>query len=164
MAKAYIMDFAGGTAEQYDGVIEAMDLGGRMPPGGLFHYAGPTPTGWRVIDAWADPAAFDRFAAERIMPLAAEHGLVPPEVEAIELDLVHHADGRAKLVQVARLPGVDADHYDDIRHRLLEEGRWPDVIVDHVDGPGEGGWVTIDAWTSMGARDRFFQRRVLPRT
>ena len=33
MAKAYIMDFAGGTAEQYDGVIEAMDLGGRMPPG-----------------------------------------------------------------------------------------------------------------------------------
>src|SRR4051812_50196215 len=106
MAKAYIMDFAGGTADQYDRVIEAMDLGGQMPPGGLFHYAGPTPTGWRVIDAWADPAAFDRFAAEKIMPLAAAQDMPRPDVQGMDVEMSHHGGaGRPRLVQGLPLPG-----------------------------------------------------------
>ena len=55
---------AGGTREGYDRVMEDMGLHGRMPPGGSFHYAGPGPDDWRVIDVWADPAAYERFAAE----------------------------------------------------------------------------------------------------
>jgi hypothetical protein len=33
---AFIMDFAGGTTDGYDAVIEKMDLGGRLPAGSLF--------------------------------------------------------------------------------------------------------------------------------
>jgi hypothetical protein len=79
VARLYVMDFDGGTAAQYDGVLEEMGLTtGVVPDGAVFHYAGPGPRGWRVVDCWADPAAFDRL----VLP----DGKVP---EAI----VHHVNG-----------------------------------------------------------------------
>ena len=41
VAIGMIIDFAGGTQEQYEAVLEQLNLGGKMPPGGIFHAAGP---------------------------------------------------------------------------------------------------------------------------
>jgi hypothetical protein len=47
MAVGLIMNFPGVTQEQYDTVIKQLNLGGRMPPGGISHAAGPTEEGWK---------------------------------------------------------------------------------------------------------------------
>jgi hypothetical protein len=81
MAVAIIMDFPGGTLDQYDQVIEKMGLepGGDTPDGALFHWVTQTPDGLRVVDVWETQEAFDRFAEEQIGPYSQEVGLQPPQ-------------------------------------------------------------------------------------
>jgi hypothetical protein len=69
VAVTFVLDIPGGTAEQYDSVMEKIGLAGPNPPlpeGGLFHLAYVTESGWRVIDVWESEEAFGRFFAERL--------------------------------------------------------------------------------------------------
>jgi hypothetical protein len=50
MAVGLILNFPGGTQEQYEVVMEQSNLGGRMPPGGISHAAGSTDVEWRLVD------------------------------------------------------------------------------------------------------------------
>src|SRR3954451_6349469 len=84
MAVGFILDFPGGTAEQYDQVVARMELGGHMAPGGSFHAAGPSADGWRVVDVWDSDEAFQRFAEEKIGPITQEVGLPEPKITRIE--------------------------------------------------------------------------------
>jgi hypothetical protein len=81
MAVGLILDFKGATLEQYDQVVEKMDLGGKTAPGGLFHWVTQTDDGIRVTDVWGDRATFDKFAEEQIGPITQEVGFpAPPEI------------------------------------------------------------------------------------
>ncbi|MBS1888758.1 MAG: hypothetical protein JSU06_16365 [Actinobacteria bacterium] len=83
MAVAIVMDFPGGTLQQYDEVIEKMGLaaGGPTPPSALFHWVTEVDGGLRVTDVWETRDAFDAFAAEQIGPITAEVGVPgPPEM------------------------------------------------------------------------------------
>ncbi len=81
MAVGLILDFKGATLDQYDEVVEKMALGGKTAPGGIFHWATETDDGIRVVDLWEDRATFDRFAAEKIVPITQQVGLPnPPEI------------------------------------------------------------------------------------
>jgi hypothetical protein len=81
MAVALILDFKGATLDQYDQVVEKMDLGGKPAPGGISHWCAATDDGFRVVDVWEDRATFDKFAEEKIGPLSAEAGMPnPPEI------------------------------------------------------------------------------------
>jgi hypothetical protein len=71
----------GWTAEQYDALIERMELGGRAAPGVLYHWAAVTDDGVHVVDVYESRDAADRLAAERIGPLAAQLGLSMPEIQ-----------------------------------------------------------------------------------
>jgi hypothetical protein len=84
MAVALVLDFKGATLDQYDQVLEKMDLGGKTAPGGIFHWVTQTDDGLRVVDVWEDRATFDKFAEEKIGPLGAEVGFPsPPEIKEI---------------------------------------------------------------------------------
>jgi hypothetical protein len=87
MAIAVVIDFAGGTAEKHDELVEAMGLTGQPAssvPGLIFHAAGPTETGWRVIDVWESEDDLTRFRNEQMMPAAMKIGGVPrPTVQVI---------------------------------------------------------------------------------
>ena len=76
MAVAIEMNFAGATLEQYDRVMELMELtpGGETPPGALFHWTAETSNGLRVVDVWEDMETFDRFSQEQIVPFTKEAG------------------------------------------------------------------------------------------
>jgi hypothetical protein len=80
MAVAVVMDFEGGTLDQYDQVVERMGLspGGAGPPGALFHWVTATDGGIRVTDVWATREQFDEFAQESIGPNSAAVGLDQP--------------------------------------------------------------------------------------
>jgi hypothetical protein len=80
MAVAVVIDFEGGTLDQYDQVVERMGLtaGGAGPPGSLFHWATATDGGFRVTDVWETREQFDQFAQESIGPNAGAAGLDQP--------------------------------------------------------------------------------------
>lgn len=80
MAVGLIMDFDDGTLEQYDQITEKMDLGGKAPPGCLFHWCGATDGGMRVVDVWESRETFDKFAQEKIGPFSAEVGAPEPKI------------------------------------------------------------------------------------
>ena len=88
MAVGVVQDFAGGTLEQYDQVIEKMGLspGGTAPTGNLFHWVTEMEGGVRVTDVWQSREQFEQFAQEQIGPIAAEVGVPnPPEVSYFEV-------------------------------------------------------------------------------
>lgn len=166
MTKAFIMDFEGGTAAQYDAVIEEMGLtepGAPMPGGALFHGAGPTETGWRVVDVWEDPEAYARFAAEQIGPIAAKQGLPAPAVQALDVEQVRRgSDEPVSFMQIVRIPGLDRAGFERLDSHVLEDGVAPDACVFHVNGSVDGGAFVIDYWTTRAERDRFGEERIKP--
>jgi hypothetical protein len=86
MAVALILDFKGATLDQYDQVIKDMDLGGKVAPGAISHWAAATDDGLRVVDVWESREQFDQFAEEKIGPLTAKAGIEgPPEITQFEV-------------------------------------------------------------------------------
>lgn len=162
MTVALIMDFDGGTSAQYDAVIEAMQLGGRMPDHGLYHAAGPWQGGWRVVDAWESDEAFQAFAADQIGPHTRAQGLPEPRMQRLDVAQVRMgaaAGQAAGFLQVVRLPGLTQEMFHAADEHVLP---LPDELVFHVNGPYDGGWYVIDTWLSRAARDTFVERRVRP--
>lgn len=163
MSVALVLDFPGGTREQYDEVVKRMQLGGRMAPGGLVHVAGSYSGGWRVIDVWETREHFERFRDEQIAPHTQAVGMRPPEVRAVQVDETKPGNGeRAELVQCVLLPGLDHDAFQASDDQILPGGEPPSEVTFHVNGPVEDGWCVIDGWTSKEARDRFIETRVKP--
>ena len=85
MPHAFIMRFPDGTTDQYDRVIEKMDLGGQAPESAHYHWVAKTDDGLLVVDVWETPEAFQAFADEKIGPITAEEGMAEPTVEHHEV-------------------------------------------------------------------------------
>ena len=165
MPVAFMLDFPDGTHEQYDAVVEKMQLDGQLPPGALFHVAGAGPSGGlRVVDVWESDAAFQAFQDEKIRPITAESGLMPPEILRFEVDNVRDSGkprGAMRFLQVVRLD-TDADAFHTADAEVIGGGL-PAGAVYHVNGPlPEGGWIVVDGWISREARDRFMADRIAP--
>lgn len=83
MPIAYLLEWPGVSQEQYDAVMEKLGGYGSLAPGGLFHAAGPSQDGWRVIEAWETKEAFEEFVTKRLGPALQEVGLgLPPQPRA----------------------------------------------------------------------------------
>jgi hypothetical protein len=81
MAIGVVMDFDGGTVDQYDQVMAKMHLDAadaEAPEGVLFHWITETDSGIRVTDVWETREQFDKFAAEQIGPYSQEVGIPGP--------------------------------------------------------------------------------------
>jgi hypothetical protein len=83
MAVAVIIDNPEGSEEIYKKVRAQVGLD--APAGGIFHAAGPSPSGgWRVLEVWESEEEAKRFREERLMPAFDAAGVprpqVPPEV------------------------------------------------------------------------------------
>jgi hypothetical protein len=164
MAVAFIMDFAGSSAADYDAVVEKMELGGRLPAGALFHAAGPTDSGWRVCDVWESAEAFQQFAETKIGPITAEVGMPAPQMRSFEANEIHRGgDGAVTFVQIVAIPGLDAAGFDALDEQVTGPQRGvPSDCVLHVNGPLDDGWCVLDYWTSKEVRDEFMQTKVGP--
>ena len=76
-----VHDSPGGTKEQYDEVCSRLTDGRGLhslsdwSTGGILsHAAGPTASGWRVVDVWESEDAFARFGGE-IGPILQQVGM-----------------------------------------------------------------------------------------
>jgi hypothetical protein len=81
VAVAMMVDNPEGSQEVYERI--RAQLGLEKPAGGIFHVAGPSPTGgWRVIEVWESEEEANRFFQERLMPALEALGLPrPPQRE-----------------------------------------------------------------------------------
>ena len=81
MTIAVLIDMPGATQQQYDEVIQKLEVAGEgAPPGRLYHVAGPTQDGWRIVDVWDSQVHFERFG-QTLMPILEESGFPPFEPE-----------------------------------------------------------------------------------
>jgi hypothetical protein len=88
MPVAVVLDFKGGTLEQYDQVIEKMGFvpGGAGALGGLFHWVTATDDGILITDVWETAEQFQQFADEQIGPISQQVGIpAPPQVTFYEV-------------------------------------------------------------------------------
>jgi hypothetical protein len=88
MAVAMFMEWPGVTQQQYEAVLEELDLDRNPADGALLHVASITPEGLRVVDLWESAEAFDEFSQERMMP-AVQHAGVDTE-PTIAVHRVHN--------------------------------------------------------------------------
>jgi len=75
MAIGVLLEFPGVTQGQYEEVLKKLTNGGTLRSlsdcpikGLLFHVAGPTSNGWRVVDVWESESDLMRFV-EILMPI-----------------------------------------------------------------------------------------------
>jgi len=66
MAIAILFDGPGVTQAQYDQANQAVNPSNTLMPGCLYHVAGPTETGWRVVEVWESQEVLDRFFQEKL--------------------------------------------------------------------------------------------------
>lgn len=88
MAIGVLFEYSGFTQSHYDDVLKKLKPGSPFkkladwPANGLLmHVAGPTQTGWRVVDVWESEADLMKFAAV-LMPLLKAAGFpdLPPQI------------------------------------------------------------------------------------
>jgi hypothetical protein len=97
MATVMSMLWPGMSLENYDDAAEMVNLAEKPPPGLLFHVAGATAEGLRIIDIWESQEDFERFRDATLAPMAQEfqlsggpnvvfcevHNLWAPGIEAV---------------------------------------------------------------------------------
>jgi hypothetical protein len=162
MAHCIIMDFEAATAAQYDAVIEEMELNGRLPAHALYHGAGsPDGRNWRVVDVWETSEDFERFAAEKIGPITARHGIGEPRITSFPVHEIRRSDPEpVTFLHVVRLRGIDAAGFAELDKKIGPEPA--EGLIFHVNGPLDDCWATVGFWTAKAARDRFIQERIIP--
>jgi hypothetical protein len=91
MAYGVIHQFKGGTKSQYEASIAAVHpADGSLPPGQLFHTAGPSADGWTIVAIHDSKIGWETFRDGVLMPKMAagiEGGFTsPPEESGFEVD------------------------------------------------------------------------------
>jgi len=79
MAMAQLLEFHGGTEEQYHNLHLEVAPDGKLAPGALFHIGGPIENGWRVVNVWETETDAQTFFREQLLGILQKHGLQPPD-------------------------------------------------------------------------------------
>lgn len=91
MAIVRVYDCPGWSIDQYDQVIEKIGAGGGgLPSGILFHAAGATAGGVRVVEGYESVEIANQFIESKVAPTATELGLPLPQMSGFT---VHRAVG-----------------------------------------------------------------------
>ena len=91
MAYGIIHQWPGGTKEQYEASIAAVHPSREtLPPGQIFHAAGPSAGGWTIVAVHESKESWERFRDDILMPalqVGVEGGFTtPPQEQAFEVD------------------------------------------------------------------------------
>ena len=68
MAYGVVHHFAGGTKEQYEASIAAVHPAGGLPPGQIFHAAGPSDGGWTIMAVHDSKESWEKFRDGVLIP------------------------------------------------------------------------------------------------
>ncbi len=90
MAYGIVHHFSGGTREQYEASLAAVHPSdGSLPPGQIFHAAGPSDGGWTVMAVHDSKESWERFRDSVLMPrlqAGVDGGFTsPPQETAVDV-------------------------------------------------------------------------------
>jgi len=69
MAYGIVHHFPGGTKDQYEASLAAVHPSrDRLPPGQIYHAAGPSTGGWTIVAIHDSKASWERFRDGTLMP------------------------------------------------------------------------------------------------
>jgi len=90
MAYGVVHFFPGGTKEQYEATLPAVQPSrNTLPKGQLYHAAGPSAGGWTIIAIHDSKASWEQFRDDILMPLlkqgVIEGFTTPPQEQAFEV-------------------------------------------------------------------------------
>jgi len=80
MAVAVVIDVPHGNQEFYDQIIPTLFPEGKLPEGWVMHVAGPTESGWRIVNVVPSQEEFEAFARETLAPALQQLEGVTPEM------------------------------------------------------------------------------------
>jgi hypothetical protein len=80
MTVAVIIDVPNGNQQFYDRIVPTLFPEGKLPEGWQLHVAGPTETGWRIVNVVPSQEEFEAFAREQLGPLLLQLEGVTPEM------------------------------------------------------------------------------------
>lgn len=90
MSYGVIHQFKGGTKQQYEASVATVHPSdGTLPPGQLYHVAGPSPDGWTIVVVYDSKANWENFRDSVLMP-SMQRGIkggftAPPEETGFEI-------------------------------------------------------------------------------
>jgi hypothetical protein len=89
MAYGIVHFFPGGTKEQYEASVGAVHPADGLPPGQIFHAAGPSDGGWTIMAVHESKESWESFRDGTLMP-TMQAGIAggfasPPQETAIDL-------------------------------------------------------------------------------
>ena len=78
MPTAVVIDVPDGNQQFYDQIIPTLFPEDKLPEGWVLHVAGPTETGWRIVNVVPSQEGFEAFAREQLGPaLELLEGVTP---------------------------------------------------------------------------------------
>lgn len=167
MAISAVMFFEskGDVRKMYDAVIDDMGVRDNPPAGAVHHWCAPVRSGLRVCDVWESREAFERFAKEKISPIAAKHGFGAP---VLEIAPVHEMI----LGKTAIRKGVGffvdfegeteslLEDIDALNVRMNVVAAPPEGLAFHCATPSQRGVRVIDHWRSTDDFERFIDAQL----
>jgi hypothetical protein len=84
MAFVAVIEIPGLRTDQYDAVIERMQVVTRPSPGIYLHICALTDEGLRITELWDSEEGFRSFIEERMFPAAAELGIQADPVISVK--------------------------------------------------------------------------------
>jgi heme-degrading monooxygenase HmoA len=86
LAIGAVFSINGVTQAQYEQVFQKVSPNGQMPAGMLFHVAGPTESGWCVVEIWESQDAVQRFF-ETTLHSALEQAGIPTDPPTVSFQV-----------------------------------------------------------------------------
>jgi hypothetical protein len=80
MAVAVVIDVPNGNQQFYDQIVPKLFPEGKLPEGWAMHVAGPTESGWRIVNVVPSQEGFEAFARESLGPVLQQLEGVTPEM------------------------------------------------------------------------------------
>ncbi len=172
MAVGVVMEFDGGTLEQYDDVIRRMGLTpkGDAPAGALFHWSAATADGIRVTDVWESQEQFERFAAAEIGPHTVAAGIPgPPRTQFAQAHSYLTAGegsggGEGTVAVIVEFDGATLDQYDAAIASvgLSSGGPGSPGCLFHWTQATDGGFRVTDVWSDQSAFEAYAASHIMP--
>jgi hypothetical protein len=142
----------------YDAILNDMGVRTAPPKGAIYHIAARSPEGLFVADAWDTRPVFDRFAGEKILPLAQKHGFSPPDIEYSDIyNIIDSgmASPHGGAAMVAQFEGNTDDlvrKYDAVNANASAVRTPPPGLIFHQCTKRPNGIRIVDHWRT---RDEF---------
>jgi len=77
---AVTVDIPAGNQQFYDQIVPTLFTDGKLPEGWQVHIAGPSETGWRIVNVVPSQKQFETFSREKLGPILQQLEGVTPQL------------------------------------------------------------------------------------